>query len=194
MNCDQARAILSEYLRDNSDLSTHDSKKITGYFECRKLKKEEFMFEQGKRFPYLVFVVQGVLRSWVYDEQGREVVKTFVSDGQFLAEIDSFKRNAPCAFSVSSVTDAELLVLSKSNYAQLREEVPAWHMFFMQGAMEAMNTMIRREEFLKQGEAADKYDYFLENFPHLAATVPLKYIASYLQINQSTLSRLRRKD
>ncbi|MFO7790575.1 MAG: Crp/Fnr family transcriptional regulator [Bacteroidales bacterium] len=193
MNCDESKGILKAYLNANSDLPVDDLEKIAGYFECKKLKKEHFLFEQGKHFPYLVFVVQGVLRSWIYDEQGREVVKTFVSDRHFLAEIDSFKRNDPCAFNISSVTDADLLLLSKTHYKQLRQEVPAWHLFFMQGAMEAMNSMIRREEFLKQGEAADKYAFFLEHFPNLAATVPLKYIASYLQINQSTLSRLRRK-
>jgi hypothetical protein len=59
--------------------------------------------------------------------------------------------------------------------------------------MKAMNAMIRKQEFLSLGDAAGKYRHFIKHFPEVAQQVPLKHIASYLQITQSSLSRIRRQ-
>jgi hypothetical protein len=61
------------------------------------------------------------------------------------------------------------------------------------GTMQAMNDMIRKQNFLRMGNSIDKYNYFVKNFPVLAQQVPLKYIASFLSITQSSLSRIRKQ-
>jgi hypothetical protein len=61
------------------------------------------------------------------------------------------------------------------------------------GAMQAMNEMIRKQGFLRIGDATSQYRHFVEHFPSLAQQVPLKYIASYLRVTQSSLSRIRKQ-
>jgi len=41
-------------------------------------------------------------------------------------------------------------------------------------------------------DAKERYLSFLEKFPNLANRIPLSYLASYLGITQSSLSRIRR--
>ncbi len=53
--------------------------------------------------------------------------------------------------------------------------------------------MEKRLHLLRKQKAIDKYKFFLRNYAGLANEVPLKYIASFLGINQETLSRVRSK-
>lgn len=39
--------------------------------------------------------------------------------------------------------------------------------------------------------ASQRYAMLIENFPNILIRVPLKYVASYLGINQASLSRIR---
>lgn len=41
-------------------------------------------------------------------------------------------------------------------------------------------------------DATERYLSFLEKFPNLANRIPLSYLASYLGITQSSLSRIRK--
>jgi hypothetical protein len=50
-----------------------------------------------------------------------------------------------------------------------------------------------KQNFLHFGTAVDKYRYFVKHHPNLARQVPLKFISSYLDITQSSLSRIRRE-
>jgi hypothetical protein len=51
---------------------------------------------------------------------------------------------------------------------------------------------IKDADFLRFGTAKEKYAEFVRRYPDLALSVPLQYIASYLQITPQSLSRIRK--
>jgi len=185
--------ILKQYLKENASFSLEAIETIGTFFQSRTLSKEEPLFTKGSRFPHIIFVAEGILRSFIYDDRGEEIVKTFISENEFFAELDSFEKGLPCAFNVSAITPCELLTLSRSAAQTLTEKVPGWEFAMKNEAMKAMNAMIRKQEFLNTGEATDKYRHFVNHFPGLAREIPLKHIAAYLQITQSSLSRIRKQ-
>ncbi len=189
----EATNILNNYLRQNSSLSIDDTRTICSYFQFKELLKEDILFKKGSRFTKIVFVAQGILRSYIHDENGEEIIKHFITENDFFTEIESFDKEIPCAFNVAAVTNCKLLTLSKTDSELLCAKIPKWEYFIKNEAILAMNSMIRKQEFLSKGEAIDKYRFFIQNYPQLAQQIPLKYIASYLHINQSTLSRIRKQ-
>jgi DNA-directed RNA polymerase specialized sigma54-like protein len=46
---------------------------------------------------------------------------------------------------------------------------------------------------LRKNTAEEKYKFFLDNHPNLMQRVSLKHIATYLGMNEETLSRIRSK-
>ena len=53
---------------------------------------------------------------------------------------------------------------------------------------------LRREPIIGTGDARSRYEALLKGRPQeMLNCIPLKYIAQYLKITQSTLSRLRKK-
>lgn len=189
-----ATEILQETLNSGNLFDKKEIETISSFFEKEELSKNEILFEKGRKYQKIVFVATGVLHSFIYDNDGETVTKTFITENDFFTELDSFEKNQPCAFHVSAITDCTLLTLTKSNSQELSKQIPKWELSFKNEAMMAMNSMIKDQEFLAHGEAIDKYKHFVKHFPDLAQKVPLKYIASYLNITQSSLSRIRRKE
>lgn len=183
---------LNSYLKKNSNLRTDEIDIICNYFKLEKLDKEISLVQEGMRYKKIVFVVEGILRVFVIDPNGEEVIKNFIEADNFFSEIESFEKDLPSVINVSTVTNCTILTLTKADAEELVNELPKWEYLMKAGAMQAMNDMIRKQNFLRLGSSADQYRYFVENFPNLARQVPLKYIASYLRITQSSLSRIRK--
>jgi CRP-like cAMP-binding protein len=51
---------------------------ICGSFQQKFLNKEEPLLIAGKKFKNIVFVVEGILRVFIIDKEGNEVVKNFI--------------------------------------------------------------------------------------------------------------------
>jgi CRP-like cAMP-binding protein len=185
--------LLKSYLEKNSDLKSDEIDIICSYFKTEKLEKEVCLVQEGMRYKKIVFVAEGILRVFVTDQNGEEVIKNFIEADDFFSEIESFEKDLPSVINVITVTDCTLLTLTKADAEELVNELPKWEYLMKAGAMQAMNDMIRKQNFLRIGSSAEQYRYFVENFPNLARQVPLKYIASYLRITQSSLSRIRKQ-
>lgn len=188
----EAISILFNYLKQNSSFNTDEIHTICSFFRVKNVLKGESLFEKGERFSKIVFIAEGVLRTFVHDMNGEEITKHFLTDKEFFTEIESFEYGKPCGFNVSAVSNCKLVTLSKSDSELLSVKIPKWQYVMKDEAVKALNAMIRKQEFLSKGEAIDKYQYFVNNYPNLVKQIPLKYIASYLKITQSTLSRIRK--
>lgn len=189
----KSHQILKDYLIRHSSFSNDEIETIASFFKVKQLKKDELLFSKGHRFRFIVFVVEGILRSYIHDQVGEEVVKTFITENQFFAELTSFEKDQTTLFNVSAIESSKVLLLSSSDSNTLSKYIKDWDFSLQKAALESINEAFRREEFLKLGDAPDKYRYFVANFPELARRVPLKHIASYLQITPSSLSRIRRE-
>jgi CRP-like cAMP-binding protein len=158
------------------------------------LNKEEPLLIAGRKYKNIVFVVEGILRVFIIDKDGNEVVKNFIEPNNFFADIESLEKDQNSLINVSAVTDCNLLILSKPASDKLVSRLPKCEYLMKDGTIRAMNDMIRKLEFLNIGDSANQYKHFVENFPLLAQQVPLKYIASFLRITQSSLSRIRQQN
>jgi len=184
---------LAIWMKERSALQQGEIDTICSYFKPEIVAQEESLLTEGGRYRKIVFVVEGILRVFVVDNGGEEIVKNLIEAGQFFSVIESFYDNAPAPMNVSAVTGCQLLTLTKPDADRLANILPKWEILMKEGAMQAMNEMIRKQNFLRSGTAADQYRHFVEHYPSLARQVPLKYIASYLRITQSSLSRIRKQ-
>lgn len=185
--------VFSEYLAIHSNLTKQETELISSYFSPQILSKEEPLLCAGNRFEKIIFVTKGILRIYIINAEGEEVTKNFLEKNSFFSDIESFEQGTPSRLNVSSITESCILSLSRSAAAELNSLFPAWEGMMKEGTIQAMNEMIRKQEFLRISDSTAQYRYFVENFPSLAQNVPLKYIASYLRITQSSLSRIRKQ-
>jgi CRP-like cAMP-binding protein len=136
--------ILANYLKENTSFSNQEVETICSFFQPERLSKEEILFANGSRYSKIVFVAEGILRSFIYDDNGEEIIKTFMSENDFIAEINSFENGTPAAFNVAAITPCQLLTLSKTDSEKLIGHLPKWEMAAKEGMTKAMNLMIRK--------------------------------------------------
>lgn len=187
------RERLARLLREESSLKPQEIDAVRSRFRCLVLDKEVRVCAKGWFFDQLVFVEEGILRIFERATDGTETTKSFVEPGEFFAELECLDKGLPARLDVETVVPSVLSVLSGQDAAFLRGEVPAWQQLVQIGAMRAMNDAFARQTFLRTGTAASKYRHFVEAFPRLAREVPLKHVASFLGITQSSLSRIRKE-
>ena len=161
------------------------------HFSLETLGKNQYFLEEGQRCSRIGFLEKGILCTFIRDRVGHEVVKYFVEAGQFFTDIESYEKDRPSRLNILALTEARVFYITRSQKRELQQKISHSDYVFKSFAAEALNRMIQSQHFLHVGTAVDQYKHFTEYYPELAQQVPLKYIASYLGITQSSLSRIR---
>jgi CRP-like cAMP-binding protein len=153
------------------------------------LRKGDYMVAQQ-----MGFVEAGVLRICSYTEQGEELTRYFIEEREPILDI----RRPECAASpspclVQAITDCQLIVFTIQQWHAFAQDIPGWETLVQKIiAQTTWDKLLRVQPLLTQ-DAAARYQSFLTMYPQLANRVPLAYLASYLGMTQSSLSRIRKQ-
>lgn len=179
-----------EYILQFGNLNKQQIELITNKATETELRKDEYLAEAGKIFSQIAFILEGILRICYYNNKGEEITKYFGDENHLFA--NPYNVIEPMPEYIQAVTDCKLLVFSRKDWDELSNAIVCWNgivnKIFLKTLMEKMD----RRSALVSEDATTRYLMFLEKFPTLANRVPLSYIASYLGITQSSLSRIRK--
>lgn len=150
--------------------------------------KHTVISQEGKREPFVWFMKKGVARAYV-EREGKDVTLWFASDGEMI----NFSYRGVAAYQIELVEDGELLRLPAGKWEELMEkslELCNW-------GRKLLDYYVREYEnyFINDSwsDARAQYEALMRSRPELFHKVPLKHIASYLQITPQSLSRIRSK-
>jgi CRP-like cAMP-binding protein len=175
------------------DISPQDFDHFKGLFVPKRLRKRQYLLQEGDICKYQAFVEQGLLRSYTVDDKGNEHILQFASEGWWMADLSSYLTGEPSFLNMDALEDVELLLLAKNSWEQAMKDLPALERYFR---IIIQNNLVATQKRLLQSlaeSAEEKYHRFLRIYPDCAARVPQHMIASYLGITRETLSRVRRQ-
>ena len=161
-------------------------------FTSRKLRKKQFLLQEGEVCKYQAFVAKGMLRSYTIDEKGNEHILQFAPEGWWVADLYSFFTDEPSLFNIEGLENTELLLITRQSWELLLQKIPQFERYFR---ILIQNNLIATQRRLMESmsETAErKYLKFIKTYPECIQRVPQHMIASYLGITRETLSRLRR--
>ena len=162
-------------------------------FVPKKLRKRQYLLQEGDVCAYQAFVEKGMLRSYTVDEKGNEHILQFASEGWWMADLSSYLNNEPSYLNMDALEDAELLLLSKSSWEMAMTKIPVLEHYFR---IIIQNHLVATQKRLLQSlaeTAEEKYSRFLKTYPECLQRMPQHMIASYLGITRETLSRVRKQ-
>ncbi|WP_128546358.1 Crp/Fnr family transcriptional regulator [Larkinella soli] len=163
------------------------------FFHVRKLKRRQFLLQQGEVCRYESFVVGGCLKSYHTDERGDDHILRFSVEDWWAGDLDSFLHHTPSTISIEALEPVTLLVIDQPGLEQLYREVPKMETFFRMLNENALIATSRRVIADLSLPARERYERFLTTYPQIAQRIPLKDIAAFLGITPVFLSRLRRE-
>ena len=184
---------LKKYLQSHFQVSEKDWTIISEYFGKLTLRKNEYFVHEGKISRYMGFILEGVIRYKRIEEDGEETTCFFSSENEFVGDPDSFFSQKPSLRNEQAVTDMSLAVISLPKFQEFVHLQPHFQKITSDIDIGVCRNLLDQRDFLINKDAETRYRLFMEKFPYLLNRVPLQYVASFLDIAQPSLSRLRRQ-
>ncbi|MCB2411035.1 Crp/Fnr family transcriptional regulator [Hymenobacter sp. BT178] len=183
--------VFQRSLAEKIDLTAEELEKVQSYFIPKKLRKNQFLLQEGDVSRYSAFVEKGALYSYSTDDKGGKHVVQFGLEGSTIGDLYSLLTGEPSKLNIEVYEDCELLLLTVENRAQLLAEVPQFETYNRLLIERAYVALLRRVEGTMGRTAEEKYAHLLQERPQLLQRLPQHLIASYLGITRETLSRIR---
>jgi CRP-like cAMP-binding protein len=183
--------VFQKYMECKIELSAEQSDWIRSLCIVKKLRKHQYLLQEGDICKQHAFVTKGCLRSYSIDKDDVEHIVKFAVEHWWIADRDSLYSGEPAKLNIDAVEDSEAVLISKEDFDVICKQIPAFNDMvnnLLQSAYHASQNRILANISLS---AFEKYEYFLERYPDLALRIPQGMIASYLGISPETLSRVR---
>jgi CRP-like cAMP-binding protein len=184
---------LEEIFRMASPISDDALELLRDKVSTITFKKGDLLIEEGKLNEDMYLIRSGIYRNFAMDD-GEEDTRWFAYAGDVVASMFCVVQHLPAIASVDALTDGEAYILPGSVVQELIEKSHEWAKWISQYLFDGLYVFERRYTFLGRGDAYTRYNNFLKMRPEwMVNQIPLKYIASYLNITPQTLSVIRRR-
>jgi len=181
-----------DYILQFGNLNKQQIELVTSKANELELRKDDYYWEAGKTVKLIGFITDGVLRIYYYTKNGEENTRYFIDENHLILDGPTSEGNYIPSEYLQSITDCKLVVFSKKNWQEISGTIVGWNDIIQKIMAKHHSEKLERRSVLVSQDATTRYLDFIEKFPTLVNRVPLSFIASYLGITQSSLSRIRK--
>jgi CRP-like cAMP-binding protein len=185
--------VLFQKLDEKIELTEEEKQLCKSFFTPKKLRKRQYILQEGDVCKYISFVEKGMLRSYTIDEKGNEHIVQFAFEGWWISDHFSFLTGEPAIYNIDALEDCELLLLSKQAEEQLLQKFPKLERYFRILLQNSVIATQRRLIGSLSQTAEERYTDLITNCPTIPQRVPQHMMASFLGITPETLSRIRKQ-
>ncbi|MCV9929793.1 Crp/Fnr family transcriptional regulator [Flavobacterium sp. LS1R49] len=173
-------------------LSEEEKNSIKTFFVSKKLRKRQYLLQEGDICKYLSFVEKGLLRSYNIDEKGEEHMNMFACEGWWISDMNSFLSGEKAVFNIDAIEESELLMITLEDFEEMTLKIPVMDRYFRILFQNSLVTKERRLVSSNTHTAEEKYIELMESNPAIIQRIPQNLIASYIGIAPETLSRIKK--
>lgn len=184
---------LKHYIKLNTNLDGNQIDKIAACFKLKTFKRNTILLLEGEICKELYFVHSGCIRTYYITKQGHEKTRYVAFDGSIATSISSFISQQQSFEFVDTLEDSELYAINHRDFYQLVSDIPQWERFYRTLLEMAYLYQNKKIENLVTLSAKQRYDKLMTENPIYIQRLSNKILASYLDITQETLSRLKSK-
>lgn len=156
-----------------------------------RVKRGSKLVEVGEPMTSVIFLLDGIVRGYVLDENGREMTDCFAYHcGDAILGCGGLY--VPSLVNFETLSDCTILRIAHADLTRMIGRSPQMMEAYIDGLTEALKRHweIKRILYLP---AMQRYQWFLNAYPGLIDVVSKRHVASFLGITPVSLSRLRGK-
>lgn len=185
--------IFFKNFNEKVNLTQEEQEVIKSYLTPKKLRKKQYLLQEGDVCKFIAFVEKGALKEYSLDENGNEYIVQFALEGWTISDLYSFLTGEPATYNIDALEDAELALITKSAHEELLQKVPKYETFTRLQITGAYIAMQKRLTSIISSTIEERYTNFNALYPNIVQRVPQHMIASYMGLQPETLSRIRKK-
>jgi CRP-like cAMP-binding protein len=186
-----AKAMI-DFLKNTNLVSSQTAETIALEFVPKKITANEFLLKEGMISNEYVFLESGFMRAYAHNTDGQEVTTNFYSGNQLVFEVSSFFNRTKSKENIQALEDCFGWVITYQQLNYLFHTIPEFRDFGRSVLVQGFSGLKTRVLSMITETAEARYDALLKTIPEIFQHVPLKYIASYLGITDTSLSRIRK--
>jgi CRP-like cAMP-binding protein len=174
-------------------LSEYERTLIKEAFTPFKLRKRQYLLQEGNCCKHFAFIVKGAMRQYSIDEKGVEHIVRLGVENWWMGDRESWVMQSPSFYNIDAWENTDMLLITRSTVLDLLKQVPAFAE--MTRLLDEKNNIANQRRLTSSlsGTAEKRYTDFVACYPELLERFPQHIIASYLGITKDTLSRVRRQ-
>lgn len=172
------------------------SKKATSFIRSMSyplaIKRGDFLIKPGEKTNHLYLIKKGVIRGFIIEDD-KEVTTWINEEKEVVSSIRNLGTDKCSEEYLHAIEDCELTGIAYSAIEYLYNNFPASNRIGRIILEESYRAAEERAFICRINNAYKRYERFMLTQGNLINRIPLKYIASYLNMTIETLSRLRKK-
>lgn len=180
---------------ENSALNIEESliQEYIDLLEFRNIRKKQFIGQPGFPRKHETYVAKGAFRAFFIDNAGNEQTTQFAIDEWYINDIRSYLTGEPATLYIEALEKSIIADIPKEQLEALCDKYPKMQKLYRLTAQSGYAYAQKRMISNLQKSAEERYLDFHENYREIELRVPQHALASYLNMSQEYLSKIRSK-
>ena len=155
--------------------------------------KGDFYLRKGENPHSYLILEKGLMRSFVFDYDGNEITTHFFTEQEVVIEVLSLFKHTPSEESIQALTECVCWEIDFEAFQKLFHTIPGLSEWGRAWFSEELSRFKQRSVQMITHRASERYMKLLKEKPQIIRQAPLKQIATYLGITDTSLSRIRKE-
>lgn len=186
------RKILTDFITYYCDLSDKDLEAVLRHFAFREVPANTVLLRRGQLCDMLSVAIKGLFRLYAIDDTGDETTTWLVFEDTLVMEPASFLTRQPSRYYLQALENSVMASISYDELQVLYRTIPGFEAFGRKLMEEVLVGTMCRATSLLLDSPQERYNRLLNHAAYIQR-VPLKYLASFIGVTPSSLSRMRRR-
>lgn len=174
-------------------LTAHELKTVVEAHTKVEFKKGEFLLKKGQVARAYFCLERGLIRSYVYDFNGNDITTGFTGRNEIAIDVVSLFHQIPTIEYMQALTDCECYSIDLETFQQLYHSIKGLNEWGRAWMSSSLFQLKQRTLSMITDSAKERYKQLECQHPQILQQAALKYIASYLGITDTSLSRIRKE-
>lgn len=184
---------LINFLHASNLVSVPGAEEIAAHFSLKEFEKHTPVLKEGQVSNEYIFLQEGFMRAFAYDVDGNDITTNFYSAGQVVFEVHSFFNRTRSKENIETLTDSVAWFITYEQLNMLFHSIYEFREFGRSILVKEFSNLKNRMLSTITETAEERYASLLKTNPEIFKHAPLKHIASYLGVTDSSLSRIRKE-
>ena len=173
--------------------SEEDLKLIFEKHQKLTFKKGEFFLKENEVSNEYFILESGVARSFVFDIDNNDITINFFTESDIVIEASSIFQRIPSMENIQAETDCVVWKIDFENFQEMFLTIPALAELGKAWMSYQLFYLKQKSVEVITKSATERYLDLIKVKPEVLKFAPLKNIASYLGITDTSLSRIRKE-